>query len=36
MVLWLLVSQAGRKAVDQAEPEGPAPGPPPGIVAAAG
>jgi hypothetical protein len=36
MVLWLLVSQAGRKAVDRAEPKGPAPGPAPGIVAAAG
>ena len=36
MVLWLLVSQAGRKAVYQAEPEGPASGPAPGIVAATG
>jgi len=36
MVLWLLVSQAGRKAVYQAEPERPASGPAPGIVAATG
>jgi hypothetical protein len=36
MVLWLVVSQAGRKAVDRAEPEGPASGPAPGIVAATG
>ena len=36
MVLWLAVSQAGRRAAVQAEPGGPAPGPAPGIVAAAG
>jgi hypothetical protein len=36
MVLWLLASIAGRNAADPDEEDGPAPGPPPGIVAAAG
>jgi hypothetical protein len=36
MVLWLLASIAGRKTADPDEEDGPAPGPPPGIVAAAG
>ena len=35
LVLWLLAAKAGRPAADPEE-EGPAPGPPPGIVAAAG
>jgi hypothetical protein len=34
MVLWLYVSMAGRKRAEQPEEEPPAPGPPPGIVAA--
>jgi hypothetical protein len=34
MVLWLYVSMAGRKRAEQPEGEPPAPGPPPGIVAA--
>jgi hypothetical protein len=36
MVMWLAVSKAGRKAADPDEEEGPAPGPPPEIVAATG
>jgi hypothetical protein len=36
LVLWLLVARAGRQHADPAETEGPAPGPPPGIVPAAG
>jgi hypothetical protein len=36
MVLWLMVSMAGRKAAEQDTSAGTAAGPPPGIVAAAG
>ena len=35
LVLWLLAAKAGRDAADPEE-EGPAPGPPPGMVATAG
>jgi len=36
LVLWLLVAKAGRTPVAPEPDEGPSPGPPPGIVAAAG
>jgi hypothetical protein len=36
LVLWLLVARAGRQGADQAEPAGPAPGPPPPVAAGTG
>jgi hypothetical protein len=36
MMLWLLVSVAGRAAAERERSAGPAPGPPPGVVAATG